>query len=68
MPMIQFTNHVKLKNKEDQRVDASVLLRRRIKILTKENTETKCGIETEGKAITCLIWGPIPYTVSKLGH
>jgi hypothetical protein len=26
--MIQFVNHMKLKRKEDQRVDASVLLRR----------------------------------------
>jgi hypothetical protein len=41
----------KLKKKEDQSVDASVLLRRGNNILLGENTETKCGAETEGKAI-----------------
>jgi hypothetical protein len=34
IPKIQFTYHMKLKKKEDQSVDASVLLRRRNKILT----------------------------------
>ena len=48
--MIQFTDHMKLK-KEDQSVDASVLLRRGNKIFTGGNMETKCGAETEGKAI-----------------
>jgi hypothetical protein len=48
---IQFTEHTKLKKKEDQSVDASVLLRRGNKILRGENMETKCGAETEGKAI-----------------
>ena len=42
---------MKPKKKEDQSVDASVLLRRENKILTGENIETKCGAETEGKAI-----------------
>jgi hypothetical protein len=52
IPKIQFTDHVKLKKKEDQSVDASlILLRRRNKILTGANMETKCGAETEGKAI-----------------
>jgi hypothetical protein len=37
--------------KEDQNVDASVLFRRVNKILTGGNMETKCGAETEGKAI-----------------
>ena len=32
-------------------MDASVLLRRGNKILTGENMETMCGVETEGKAI-----------------
>jgi hypothetical protein len=41
----------KPKKKEDQNVDASVLLRRENKILTGGNMETKCGVETEGKAI-----------------
>jgi hypothetical protein len=40
-----------LKIKKDQIVDASVLLRRGNKILTGANMETKCGAETEGKAI-----------------
>ena len=42
---------MKPKKKEDQNVDASVLLRRGNKILTEGNMETKCGAETEGKAI-----------------
>jgi hypothetical protein len=42
---------MKLKKKEDQSVNASVLLRRGNKIPTGGNTETKCGAETEGKAI-----------------
>jgi hypothetical protein len=48
---IQFTDHMKLKKKEDQSVDASVLLRRENKIFTGGNTETKCRAETEEKAI-----------------
>jgi hypothetical protein len=51
IPKIQFTDHMKLKKKEDQSVNASVLLRRRNKILTGGNMETKCGAETEEKAI-----------------
>ena len=42
---------MKPKKKEDQNVDASVLLRRGNKILTGGNMKTKCGAETEGKAI-----------------
>jgi hypothetical protein len=42
---------MKLKKKEDQNVDASMLLRRENKIFTGGNMETKCGAETEGKAI-----------------
>jgi hypothetical protein len=42
---------MKVKKKEDQSVDASVLLRRGNKILTGGNTETKHGPETEGKVI-----------------
>ena len=41
---------MKLKKNEDQRVGALVLLRRRSKILTGGNMETKCGKETEGHA------------------
>jgi hypothetical protein len=51
IPKIQFTDHMKLKKKEDQNVDASVLFRRVNKILTGGNMEAKCGAETEGKAI-----------------
>jgi hypothetical protein len=42
---------MKLKKKEDQSVDALVLLRRRNKILIGANIETKYGAETEGKTI-----------------
>jgi hypothetical protein len=47
---IQFTDHMKLKKKEDQSVGASVLLRRGNKILTGTNMKIKCRAETEGKA------------------
>jgi hypothetical protein len=43
--------HVKLKRKEGQSVDASVFLRRGNNIHMGGNMETKCGAETEGKAI-----------------
>jgi hypothetical protein len=42
---------MKLKKKEDQSVDTSVLLSRGNKIPMGGDTETKCGAETEGKAI-----------------
>jgi hypothetical protein len=42
---------MKLKKKESQRVDTSVLLRRKIKIPMGGDTETKFGAQTEGKAI-----------------
>jgi hypothetical protein len=42
---------MKPKKKEDQNVDTSLLLRRVNKILTGGNMESKCGAETEGKAI-----------------
>ena len=45
---------MKLKKKEDQSVEASVLLRRGNKILKGGNMETKYGAETEGKAIQIL--------------
>jgi hypothetical protein len=41
---------MKFKKKEDQHVDASVLLRRWNKILTGGNMGTTCRAETEGKA------------------
>jgi hypothetical protein len=43
IPKIQFTDHMKLKKKEDQNVDASGLLRRRNKIFTGGNAQT--GVE-----------------------
>jgi hypothetical protein len=51
IPKIQFTDHMKLKKKEDQSVDTSVPLIRVNKIPMEVDTETKCGAETEGKAI-----------------
>jgi hypothetical protein len=42
---------MKLKKKEDHRVDTSVLLRRGFKIPMGGDTETKFGAENEGKAI-----------------
>ena len=51
IPKIQFTDHMKLKKKEDKSVGASVLLRKGNKILTGANIETKCRAETEGKTI-----------------
>jgi hypothetical protein len=47
---IQFTDHMKHK-KEDQSVDTLVLLGRGNKIPIGGVTDTKCGAETEGKAI-----------------
>jgi hypothetical protein len=51
IPKIQFAKHMKLKNKEDQSVDTSILLRRGNKIPMEEVTETKFGTETEGMTI-----------------
>ena len=51
IPKIQFPDHMKLKKKEDQRVDASVLLRSRNKLLAGGNMEKGYEAETEGKAI-----------------
>ena len=41
IPKIQLKDHMKLKKKEDQNMDASVLLRRVNKILTEENIEKR---------------------------
>jgi hypothetical protein len=48
---MQLIDHMKLKKKEDQSVDASVLLRKGNKILMGANMETTCGAETEEKTI-----------------
>jgi hypothetical protein len=53
---------MKLKKKEDQSVDASVLLRMGNKILKGENMGTNCRANTEGKTIqrlTYLVIHPI---------
>jgi hypothetical protein len=42
---------MKLKKKEDQSIDTSIILRRGNKIPMGRETETKCEAETEGKAI-----------------
>jgi hypothetical protein len=47
LPKIQLTKHMKLKKKEDQSVDTSVLLRRENKIPMEGVTETKCEAVTE---------------------
>jgi hypothetical protein len=65
----QFTDHMKIKKKEDQSVDTSVLLRKGSKILTEANTETKRGAETkERPSIDCPTWESSPYTVTKCRH
>jgi hypothetical protein len=43
---------MKLKKKEDQSVDTSILFRRGNKIPMEGVTETKCGAETEGSPET----------------
>jgi hypothetical protein len=51
IPKIQFAKHMKLKKKEDQRVDTLILLRRGNKISMEGVTETKFRAETEGMTI-----------------
>jgi hypothetical protein len=46
-----FTDHLRLKKKEDQSVDALILLRKGNKILMGGNKEKNYRVETEGKAI-----------------
>jgi hypothetical protein len=48
---IQFTNHMKLKKKEDQSADTSILFRRGNKTPIEGVRETKGGAETEEMAI-----------------
>ena len=55
IPKIHFAKQMKLKNKEDQSVDTSILLRRGNKIPKKGVTETKCGVEIEGLIIHRLL-------------
>jgi hypothetical protein len=61
-----FIDHTKLKKKEDQSVDASVLLRKGNKMLSGGNMDTKCGAETEERpSRDSHTWGSIPYTDTK---
>ena len=53
IPKIQFTDNTKLKKKEDQSVNNSIL-RKGNKITTGRDTETKCEAETEKKVIQIL--------------
>ena len=48
MATTQFMDHMKLKRKEDQRVDASVLLRRRNKIIKASREWRDLGGREEG--------------------
>jgi hypothetical protein len=52
--MIQLTDHMKLKKKEDQSVGTSMLLRRGNKISMEGVTERKYGAETERMTIQSL--------------
>jgi len=66
---ISFTDHVRLKKKEDQNVNASVLLRRGNKILMGRNTGLMTGVKTKGKAIQRLPHlGIHPYAATKPRH
>jgi hypothetical protein len=56
IPKIQFTDHMKVKKKEDQSMATSVLLRRGNKIHMGRDTETKCGAEMERKTIQRLFY------------
>ena len=51
IPKTQFTYQIMPKKKEEQSMDTLDLLRRRNKIPTEGDTETKCGAESEGKTI-----------------
>jgi hypothetical protein len=51
MPKIQCEKHMKLKKKEDQSVDTSLLLRMGNTIPMEGVTETKFGAEMEGRTM-----------------
>ena len=50
------TDQMTIKKKEEQSMDAPVLLRRGNKIPMGGDSETKCGAETEGKTIQKLLY------------
>jgi hypothetical protein len=66
---IQFTDHVKLKKKEDQSVYTSVLLKRGSKSpwedMQRQSVEQRLK---ERPFRDCPTWGSIPYTVTKPRH
>jgi hypothetical protein len=51
IPKMQLSKHMKLKKKENQRMDSSFLLRMGNKISMEGVTETKFSAETEGRTI-----------------
>ena len=53
---ILFIKHMKLKKKEDQIMDSSIILRRGNKITMEAVTDTKCGAETKGMMINRLTY------------
>jgi hypothetical protein len=69
MSKIQFTDHMYLKRKEDQNVDASVLPRRKNKNSREEIWRQSVGQRLKERPSqdyhTC---GSIPYTVTKYRH
>jgi hypothetical protein len=68
-PNIQFTDHMKLKKKEDQSVDVSVLLTKGNKILMekiqRQSVEQRLK---ERPSRDSTSWGSIPYTDTKPRH
>ena len=54
IPKIQFTYQMMPKEEEEQSMDTVFLIRRRNKIPTEGDTETKCGEESERKTIQIL--------------
>ena len=68
MPKIQFAKHMKLKKKEDQSVDTSVLLRRGNKIPIEGVTDSMKQRLKERPSIDGPTWGTIPYTTTKFRH
>ena len=65
IPKIQFAKHIKLKKKEDQSVDISLLLRMGNKIPMEGVTETKFGAETEERTMQKL---PHPGIYTIINH
>ena len=51
IPKMQFTDHIKLKKKEDQSVDIQSFLEGGSKIPMEGEIETMCGAETKEKVI-----------------